>query len=496
MRQGRRVLILGGGPAGLGAAYWLAGRGFDTTLVEARERVGGNAGSFELDGVPVDYGSHRLHPATDPEILAELKSLMGKELVERPRHGRILLAGRWIHFPLKPLDMLGSAPPAFLLGAARDALTRLLPWGPREGRRVSEGARGRKPGQAGDDDSGAGASFASVLLEGLGPTICRDFYFPFARKLWGLDPEEISPVQARRRVGSRSMGALIRRLLPRGKGGSSGGGGIFYYPRGGFGRISEALREGAEGRGARIILNAPVRGIGLAPDGGATLRTGPDEVPDTLSGDHLWSTLPLRLLAKIMDPPPPAGILDAARKLETRAMILVYLVLEARRFSEFDAHYFPAPEIPFSRLSEPKNYSGREDPGHRTVLCAEIPCSREDPIWEANEESLGERVRDGLARAGIPLEHPLLRVVAHRLPAAYPVYRTGYEHHFRVVDDWLKEIPNLLTFGRQGLFAHDNTHHALAMARAAAHCLDDDGAFRREVWDRYRETFRAHVVQD
>ncbi|HSG49580.1 MAG TPA: FAD-dependent oxidoreductase, partial [Longimicrobiales bacterium] len=120
-----RVVILGGGPAGLGAALGLARRGFAPTLVEARDRVGGNAGSFDLHGVPVDYGSHRLHPATDPEILAELRELLGDDLRERPRHGRILLKGRWIHFPLRPLDLALRAPPGFALGVVRDAVVRL-----------------------------------------------------------------------------------------------------------------------------------------------------------------------------------------------------------------------------------------------------------------------------------------------------------------------------------------------------------------------------------
>ncbi|NJD18913.1 MAG: FAD-dependent oxidoreductase, partial [Gemmatimonadetes bacterium] len=86
--SGRRVVVLGAGPAGLGAALWLARRGFATTVVEAQDAVGGNAGSFTLHGVRVDYGSHRLHPATDPQILAELRSLLGDGLLERPRHGR------------------------------------------------------------------------------------------------------------------------------------------------------------------------------------------------------------------------------------------------------------------------------------------------------------------------------------------------------------------------------------------------------------------------
>jgi cation diffusion facilitator CzcD-associated flavoprotein CzcO len=61
---GTRVAILGAGPAGVGAAWQLVrARKADAIVVEQRDDVGGNAGNFELYGIPVDYGSHRLHPA-------------------------------------------------------------------------------------------------------------------------------------------------------------------------------------------------------------------------------------------------------------------------------------------------------------------------------------------------------------------------------------------------------------------------------------------------
>jgi hypothetical protein len=35
-----------------------------------------------------------------------------------------------------------------------------------------------------------------------GPDDCRDFYFPYARKIWGLAPEALDPEQAKRRVAA------------------------------------------------------------------------------------------------------------------------------------------------------------------------------------------------------------------------------------------------------------------------------------------------------
>jgi squalene-associated FAD-dependent desaturase len=55
---GRRVLVLGGGLAGIVAALDCAGAGARVTLVEVRRRLGGAAYSFERDGMRFDNGQH------------------------------------------------------------------------------------------------------------------------------------------------------------------------------------------------------------------------------------------------------------------------------------------------------------------------------------------------------------------------------------------------------------------------------------------------------
>lgn len=82
------VAILGAGPAGLGAALGLARDGYRVAVFEQGSRVGGNAGSFELAGLPVDYGSHRFHPAADPGVMALVRELLGDDLLARPRQDR------------------------------------------------------------------------------------------------------------------------------------------------------------------------------------------------------------------------------------------------------------------------------------------------------------------------------------------------------------------------------------------------------------------------
>ena len=64
------------------------------------------------------------------------------------------------------------------------------------------------------------------------------------------------------------------------------------------------------------------------------------------------------------------------------------------------------------------------------------------------------------------------------------------------LDEWVQTVPGLLSYGRQGLFAHDNTHHALLMAYSAVSCVTGDGGFDLPRWAGYLEIFKTHVVED
>ncbi|MGB6023480.1 MAG: FAD-dependent oxidoreductase [Ornithinimicrobium sp.] len=105
------LLVLGGGPAGVATALEAAERGMQVVLLERESTTGGMAGSFECDGVRVDFGSHRLHPVTPPEVMQRLTQLLGDDLQMRTRHGRLRLVDRWVHFPLQVRDLATAMPP-------------------------------------------------------------------------------------------------------------------------------------------------------------------------------------------------------------------------------------------------------------------------------------------------------------------------------------------------------------------------------------------------
>ena len=189
------ITVLGAGPAGVAAAHALTkARTMNVRVLERGQQVGGNSSSFQIDGIWCDFGSHRFHPVADPNVLADVKEILGDDLLLRPRHGRIRLGGRWIHFPLKPADAMVKLPKSFAASLMLDSIL----------------GKFRKPNTA-------NKTFETVLYDGLGKTISENFYFPYVKKLWGLEPEKLAVKLAERRVSGSSVGKILMkraRMLP------------------------------------------------------------------------------------------------------------------------------------------------------------------------------------------------------------------------------------------------------------------------------------------
>lgn len=453
--------MLGAGPAGLAAAWRLAARGRSVVVLERADHVGGLTASFDVGGVRVDHGSHRLHPSAPPSVLRAVSDLLGDDLQRRTRNGRIRIAGRFVAFPPRPLDMARHFPPTLTAGLIRDAVARPL----------------RRP---------RSDTFAEVVRATLGPTLADHFYSPYVSKIWGVGPEALAGELARRRVSARGPRDLLARMLrpaPRRE---------FLYPRRGFGEISERLADAATAAGATIRLGVGATQVVPGPEGVAV--NGSDGT--RVEAPWAFSTLPASVLARITSPAPPADVLEAAARLRSRGLVLVYLELEQPRFTQFDAHYFPEPDIASARISEPKNYrDSSDDPADRTVLCAELPATAGDARWRASDTDLTATVIDDGARAGLP-PPALLRSVVRRVPHVYPIYDLRYRAALQTVEAWLTSTPRLVTFGRHARFAYDNSHHGIAMGWAAADALSADGRFDSALWDAAVAAASSHVVED
>ena len=105
--QVESALVIGGGPAGLTAAWLLGRQGVRVTVLEADTMVGGIARTSQYKGFRFDIGGHRFFTKVRA-VEALWDEMLGKELLTRPRLSRIYYDGKWFDYPLKAGNALAG----------------------------------------------------------------------------------------------------------------------------------------------------------------------------------------------------------------------------------------------------------------------------------------------------------------------------------------------------------------------------------------------------
>ena len=98
-----RTVIIGGGPAGLTAAWELAREGGRALVLEADTIVGGISRTASYKGYRFDVGGHRFFTKV-PHVQQVWEELIGDEFLVRPRLSRIFYRGKMFNYPLKPAN--------------------------------------------------------------------------------------------------------------------------------------------------------------------------------------------------------------------------------------------------------------------------------------------------------------------------------------------------------------------------------------------------------
>lgn len=436
-----RVTILGGGPAGLAAGYYLRKAGFDVEIIEAAGEVGGNCRTIEIDGFRFDTGAHRFHDK-DPEITQEVRKLLGEDGIHEVDVPSRILSGRsYYHFPIRPKDILLSAGPGRALRIAADLARRAVR------------PRGDPP-----------RSFEEYARTTYGDWLAERFLLPYTSKLWGMPCGALSPeVGAARLKGLRPLD-LIREFFPGKEKKSRRFDGLFLYPGGGYGDIPQAL--------AKAIGSASVRPnsrvVGLETEGGrltALRLAGGQREP--LAGPALC-TLPLPLVVRMLAGCLSAEAHAAAARMRFRSLRLLFLALRRTSVSPDGSIYFPDPDVPFTRIHEPRNRSRRMAPAGMTSLVVEFPFFAGEAVGEAPAGELADTALDLMEQWGLARRAELLFAHSLSLPGAYPVMGIGHGEARELVLEAISRVRNLRLLGRSGRFVYAHLHDMMREGLTAA----------------------------
>jgi protoporphyrinogen oxidase len=429
------LAILGGGPAGLGVAFYASRAGLPFVLYESSAELGGMCRTLAWGEHRYDRGAHRFHDR-DAEITRDVSELLGDQLVRVHAPSAIRDGGRFIDFPPTPLNVMF----AYGFREASRICLDLVRSGLRRG--------------------GELVTFEDFAVRRFGRTLARRILLNYSAKLWGLPTGWLSPDVATRRLQGMTLRTLLYELLfPTAK--TAHVDGAFLYPRGGYGRIVETLAASLPGES--LVTGREVAGFDV--DGPRVTRIRFRDGRTAGVTGRVVSTLPLPLTAAMLGPALPPGARAAASRLRFRHVRLVVLRLGVSRVSRYASIYVPDPAFCISRMYEPRNRSEAMAPPGETSLVVEAPCFEGDPVARLSSDAFRDRVVGELSALGLIEPRLVLEARHHFVPNAYPVYASGYEREVLEVQRALDGIENLDTLGRAGRFVYSHLHDQLRYGR-------------------------------
>jgi protoporphyrinogen oxidase len=436
-RRPERIVIVGAGPTGLGAAYRLRELGHtDFVVLEARQHPGGLASSERTaNGFTYDIGGHVLfsHFRYFDELFDRM--LQGRHQ-ELQREAWIWMAERFLPYPFQ--NNIKDLPREAVLECVLGVL------------------------EAQRNPSAPYANFEELIHGVFGAGIARHFLMPYNFKVWAHPPRELATGWIGERVPVVDLERMLTNVLLDRRDASWGPNNTFKYPREGgtgglFARIADTLA-------GKIRYGASVTGVDTARRR-VLLADGTEE-----DYDRLISTVPLdRFVAGLSAA--PSEVREAAGLLRHSGSVIVGVGVRQPSPSTKCWMYFPEPNCPFYRVTYLSNYSPEvvPDPTTHYSLLAEVSFSEHKPV---DRERVVQEVLDGFVATRLLSPTDLKDVVdVHRIVReyTYPIPSLRRDEALAVIQPHLESL-GIHSRGRFGAWKYEigNMDHSVQMGAELA----------------------------
>ncbi len=457
------VVVIGGGPAGLTAAYELQkhGRKHRPIVFEASDQVGGISRTETNNGYRFDIGGHRFFTKVK-EVERMWHEVLGDDFITVPRLSRIYYRDKFFDYPLKLINALTSIGPyeAFRI------IISYMKWQ----------LRPYKDEQ----------SFEEWVINRFGGRLYMHFFRSYTEKVWGISGKEIRADWAAQRIKNMSLWKVVWNALT----GANDTASLieeFQYPRLGPGMMWEKTRDIVCEQGGEVNLRSEV--VAVNRDGNRVtsvdVRKWDPEKGDLgterVKGEHFINSMALRDLIHAFDPPPPPEVIAAADRLKYRDFLIVTLVLDHADPFPDNWIYIHSPKVKVGRIQNFRAWSPEMLPDPDTAsIGMEYFCQKGDGLWSSTDEELRALASRELEQLGLAKAGDVIDAAVIRQPKAYPVYDGEYREALDVIENWLKQLENFQTVGRNGLHRYNNQDHSMLSAMYAARNILGEN---HDVWD-------------
>ncbi len=432
----REFIVIGGGPAGLTAAYELTKRSIPTTVVEKARIVGGLSRTEEYKGYRFDMGGHRFYTKS-AEVNQLWDEILGADLLIRDRMSRIYYRSKFFDYPLKPFNALGGLG---IIEATR-CVASYLYWSLFPSREE--------------------VTFEQWTTNRFGKRLFEIFFKTYTEKVWGISCSELQSEWAEQRIKNLTLKVALVDMFIRRKNVTS----LiesFKYPRLGPGMMWEAARNVIEDGTGKVLMESDVVAIHHEGDVITGITIDGPTGQQLLEGTDLISSMPIGELICKLEPPAPDHVRKAAKSLKHRDFLTVAVMVTKKDLFADNWIYIHDPSVHVWRIQNYANWSPEMVPDGGASLGLEYFCHEGDELWNRLDADLLKLAATELVQLGLlDNENQVVDGCVCRMAKSYPVYDAQYADDLEIIKSYTSHFANLQTIGRNGLHRYNNQDHAM-----------------------------------
>ena len=438
-----RVGIIGGGVAGLAAAYHLTKEGHFAEVFEVAPFLGGQASTFDVFGGRLERGYHHLF-VSDTEIADLIQELgLGGKLAWLESTVGFYHGGKIWDFA-SPMDLLRFKPLPFLdrirVGFWTFILQKTKSYSKFEGVTARDWLS-KRMGRRGYE----------VIWEPLLRGKFGEFYDKIGMTwIWN---------KVTLRVASRKVAGQVEHL---------------GYPMGSFGEVIEVLAERIAQQGGVVHTSASVTQI-VDADGSATAMEVQLEGGETerREYDAIIATTPSYVFTRLAPAMPP----EYQSKLEDvdyLSAVLMVLVMD-RPFTNKYWMNIADPNMPFVALIEHTNLIDKELYGGKHILYISNYPSRDNELYQMSGDELMDLFVPHLQKINPDFERSwVIEYHHHRVDGAQPIVGVNYGAR---IPDHRTPLQGLYLANTTQIYPEDRgTNYSVRMGRQVAQMVMDDAS--------------------
>ncbi len=435
-----RIGVLGGGYAGLTAAYELQKQGYDVAVLEKMGTWGGQAATLPLLGTRIEYFYHHLF-GSDAHILGLVDELgLSDQLRWIESKVGWYYDGR-IYDLVSPFDLIRFKPVSLVNRIKLGLMYLYLP-------RVDDWRRYES------------ITAHDWILRYMGQEIYDKFWGPLLRGKFGDLADQVSMTWLWGKIkvrGTSRRGASAKEMLA--------------YPDGSFEIITQALVDRLQAGGADLRLHQEVIGLATDPDDPRRV-TGVITKKETIPFDVVIATVPGYNLLEIAPPALEGAYADRLRSVRYQAAVVLLLVSK-HSLSHIYWMNIADRTMPFVGVIEHTNYVPPSEYQGRYLIYISNYLERDEPRYRMKASELLELYQPHLKRINPAFDPAWIeKKFVLRAEAGQPVITCNYSQR---IPDHRTPLKGLYLANTLQIYPEDRgTNYSVWLGQTISRLVDED----------------------